>query len=202
MMSRLSRCQISSINSTAFSITNVVEVFKRAANCQGRRWHQFRNIFYRQLLLVSPLKTTCQAGKETYGNSLLHIIHEKRRLGDISPLFFFSSASLIILQMDKTTVSMEENDNGSTGLDTNDDQDEDENCPFCQKFLSSPCRMQFREWRKCVKSVKEATECMEPFGPLLECMKSHGMIEEEGNENEASGENDVTSDNNKTSNKA
>mmetsp|Transcript_13577 Transcript_13577/g.18951 ORF Transcript_13577/g.18951 Transcript_13577/m.18951 type:complete len:92 (+) Transcript_13577:652-927(+) len=52
------------------------------------------------------------------------------------------------------------------------------------------------------QNVKEATECMEPFGPLLECMKSHGMIEEEGNENEASGENDVTSDNNKTSNKA
>eukprot|EP00565_Helicotheca_tamesis_P002130 CAMPEP_0185733598 /NCGR_PEP_ID=MMETSP1171-20130828/20081_1 /TAXON_ID=374046 /ORGANISM="Helicotheca tamensis, Strain CCMP826" /LENGTH=101 /DNA_ID=CAMNT_0028403375 /DNA_START=6 /DNA_END=311 /DNA_ORIENTATION=- len=82
-------------------------------------------------------------------------------------------------------VQMEGQNKNSTGGKA-DEVDEDEDCPFCQYFLSSPCRTQFREWRSCIKNVKEATECMEPFRPLRKCMEIHGMMKEEESKNESS----------------
>lgn len=70
-------------------------------------------------------------------------------------------------------------DDDSNKKDTNeeDNRDEDESCPFCRYFLDSPCRSAFQKWRVCVKDAEEATDCMEPFFPLKQCMDEHGLFE-------------------------
>ena len=46
--------------------------------------------------------------------------------------------------------------------------------PFCEKFLSSPCRVPFTKWAKCADKAKEensdiATDCFIYTGALIEC---------------------------------
>ena len=51
----------------------------------------------------------------------------------------------------------------------------DEDCPFCSFFLDGPCRDTFIKWHACVQTSEKATDCMDPFRPLKECMDENEM---------------------------
>ena len=52
----------------------------------------------------------------------------------------------------------------------------DEDCPFCRFFLAGPCRNEFVDWHACVQTSEKATDCMNPFRPLKQCMDEHAIV--------------------------
>ena len=51
----------------------------------------------------------------------------------------------------------------------------DEDCPLCRFFFDGPCRDAFIKWHACVQTSEKATDCMDPFRPLKECMDENEM---------------------------
>jgi len=94
--------------------------------------------------------------------------------------------SSVINSQKITLSSNEEKKKVNQNKDDNDDDDIPllhENCPFCRYFLQSPCKDPFIPWRKCVQENDDATNCMEQFKPLHDCMKGNDLIDD-NNDNE------------------
>eukprot|EP00553_Chaetoceros_curvisetus_P006387 CAMPEP_0204632216 /NCGR_PEP_ID=MMETSP0717-20131115/24489_1 /ASSEMBLY_ACC=CAM_ASM_000666 /TAXON_ID=230516 /ORGANISM="Chaetoceros curvisetus" /LENGTH=126 /DNA_ID=CAMNT_0051650007 /DNA_START=82 /DNA_END=462 /DNA_ORIENTATION=+ len=96
----------------------------------------------------------------------------------------------------KAQANENESGSGSDSSKVLDDEEEEETCPFCQYFLASPCREEFKPWHNCIKNSEQAIDCMEPFHPLKDCMEKHGMIMgQEDDDGEEGDENDIHDNN-------
>ena len=146
---------ITSINSLSMSMSCIVTtLFSRQKTFKNTIL--FRSSFQTKKIIITNNKKTFRPIPKRF-----HHTHVKNAIATSKTLNYYNSSIFLtililyfpssIIHSKKIALSSDEEKEQKGKQDNKSNDELDENCPFCQYFIQSPCKESFLPWRKCVQ---------------------------------------------------